>query len=104
MVKEKPQPGEAAEAEELAGVSPAGVMSLPDTKPKSNIYTLLLILAIIFIGIAIYLVGWELRNYYKATFGFLQPLEETTISSHTAPEPAPTALPPEPTPPSKPPE
>ena len=44
-------------------------------RPKSNIFTLLLFLCAIFMGISIYLVGWELRNFYQATFGFLSPIE-----------------------------
>lgn len=41
-------------------------------KPSSNVYTLLLLISVIFSIISIYLVGWELRNFYNATFGILQ--------------------------------
>jgi len=55
-------------------------------KPKNNIYTLLLIISILLTMVAIYLVGWELRNYYEATFGILSPKENQTATEHVSQE------------------
>jgi len=54
-------------------------------KPRNNIYTLLVLISIIFIIVAIYLVGWELRNYYGATFGILDPVQKGTPLKVTEP-------------------
>jgi nitrate reductase NapE component len=60
----------AAEAEEpqLPGL-PGGQSPLGPVKPHSNIYTFLLIIAVIFMVISIYLVGYELNKFYGVTFG-----------------------------------
>lgn len=44
---------------------------LGPVKPKSNIYTLLLIIATIFMIVSIYLVAYELNKFYGVTFGGL---------------------------------
>ncbi|MEW6027504.1 MAG: hypothetical protein AB1599_09450, partial [Planctomycetota bacterium] len=54
-------------------------------KPKSNIFTLLLILAFLCIGLAIYLLAHELNNYYGVTFGGI--LSEPNKTTETT-EPA----------------
>ncbi|MEK7449967.1 MAG: hypothetical protein AAB019_10870 [Planctomycetota bacterium] len=40
-------------------------------KPKSNIFTLLLIISLIFILVGIYLIGYELNIFYGVEFGGL---------------------------------
>jgi hypothetical protein len=44
---------------------------LGPVKPKSNIYTLLLIISTIFMVVSIYLVAYELNKFYGVTFGGL---------------------------------
>lgn len=62
-------------SEELAGGEESvSEVSLPPTplgppKPRSTIFTLLLIISFIFIGLAIYLVAHELNQFYEVTFG-----------------------------------
>lgn len=66
--------------------APAGAPMMPGraaapfgiAKPRSNIFTLLLILAFLCIVLAIYLLAHELNNYYGVTFGgILSPPNKT---------------------------
>ena len=63
-------------------------------KPSSNVYTLLLLISIIFSIVAIYLVGWELRNFYNATFGMFEP-NSNQKEAPLKPTPPPETVPPE---------
>lgn len=47
-------------------------------KPKSNIFTLILILSFMCMGLAIYLLAYELNNFYGVTFGgIMKPPDKT---------------------------
>ena len=66
--------GESAVAgtEAEAGVSEEmPEMETPVEKPKSNIFTLLLIISILLIGVGIYLIGYELNKFYDVEFAGL---------------------------------
>lgn len=67
--------------EEVAGEVPiAPKLSAPAAplKPKSNIFTLILILSFLCIILAIYLLAHELNNFYGVTFGgILSPPNKT---------------------------
>ena len=70
-VSEAPSRGRAA-----AGFGPA--------KPRSNVFTLILILAFLCIGLAIYLLGHELNSFYGVTFGgILKPPDKTAETTET---------------------
>jgi hypothetical protein len=76
--------------EEIPGAGPVipgtkAAASFGIVKPKSNIFTLLLILAFLCIGLAIYLLAHELNNYYGVTFGGI--LSEPNKTTETT-EPA----------------
>lgn len=76
MADEKqPVPEPASPAER----APAAAKPEAVAKPRSGIFTLLLIISFIFIVMAIYLVGWELRNFYGATFGVLSPIKANAV-------------------------
>ncbi|MBI5778938.1 MAG: hypothetical protein HZA49_05725 [Planctomycetes bacterium] len=62
----------------------AGPATFTITKPRSNIFTLLLILAFLCIGLAIYFLAHELNNYYGVTFGgILSPPNKTAGATGT---------------------
>lgn len=61
---EEPMAEEAPE-EEIGGTV------LVEEKPRSSIFTLLLLVSIIFALIGIYLVGYELNTFYGVEFGGL---------------------------------
>lgn len=68
--------------EEVPGGAPrmpgAAAASFGIIKPRSNIFTLLLILSFLCIVLAIYLLAHELNNYYGVTFGgILSPPNKT---------------------------
>lgn len=52
-----------------------------EPKPKSNIFSLLLIISGIFIVLAIYLVAHELNHYYDVTFGGIISVPEKNIET-----------------------
>ena len=83
-----------AESSVVSGQEEAmGGMPMPDgraaahfgpAKPRSNLFTLLLILSFLCIGLAIYLLGHELNNYYGVTFGgILSPPNKTAETTDT---------------------
>lgn len=76
---------QAAPVEESA-ISEASLPALPigPPKPRSNIFTLLLIISFVCLIVAIYLVGYELNRFYGVTFGgfFSAP---TTVSGTVTP-------------------
>lgn len=90
---EVPQEENVAEPTDTEAVVPEEEMPLPiepvTIKPRSNVYTLLLVISIVFIIVAIYLVGWELRNYYDATFGMLEPTQKKAPQKTESSEPTP---------------
>ena len=52
---------------------PSAAEHLPPSKPRSNVYTTMLILAFLFFGLAIYLAGDELHRFYHwKAFGLLE--------------------------------
>lgn len=54
------------------------------TKPRSNLFTLLLILSFLCIGLAIYLLAHELNNFYGVTFGgILSPPDKIAETTET---------------------
>ncbi|MBI4834687.1 MAG: hypothetical protein HY811_07725 [Planctomycetes bacterium] len=98
MAKPSDEP-EFVEGEGLEGEGEPEQQPLPQMeplllKPRNNIYTLLLLISILFILVSIYLVGWELRNFYDATFGILSPTQPVEMTSESS-EPKPTPETPE---------
>ena len=58
--------------------------SLGSAKPKSNIFSLILILSFLCMGLAIYLLAHELNNFYGVTFGgILSPPNKTAETTET---------------------
>lgn len=67
--------------EEIPGAAPTKMPGSPlkPVKPKSNVFTLILILAFLCIGVAIYLIVYELNNFYGVTFnGMMSPPQKTS--------------------------
>jgi hypothetical protein len=93
MAKPKKEP-ELIDSEEAEGIEepaeeeqPLPQMEPLLLKPRNNIYTLLLLISILFILVSIYLVGWELRNFYDADFGILSPTQPAEIRPTESGEP-----------------
>jgi hypothetical protein len=71
------EPAESADVTEEQAVPEEGTVSetslpgvpLAPPKPRSNIFTLLLIISFILIVLAIYLTAYELNKFYGVTFG-----------------------------------
>ena len=62
-----------APAEEDAGYVPSAAELGPPPKAKSNVYTVMLIVAFLMFGTTIYLVGAELKDFYGwKCFGMLK--------------------------------
>jgi hypothetical protein len=56
-------------------------VQLGTPKPKSNIFSLLLIISTIFVILAIYMVAHELNHYYGVTFGGIISAPDKTTES-----------------------
>ncbi|MFH0888271.1 MAG: hypothetical protein V1871_03585 [Planctomycetota bacterium] len=56
-------------------------VQIGEPKPKSNIFSLLLIISVIFIVLAIYMVAHELNHYYGVTFGGIISVPEKNIET-----------------------
>ena len=71
--------------EEIPGAAPMMPGSpVGPAKPKSNIFTLILILAFLCMGMAIYLLAHELNSFYGVTFGgILKPPNKTAETTET---------------------
>lgn len=70
--------------EEVMGEAPAPsgpAVPLGPVKPKSNIFTLILILSFLCMGLAIYLIAYELNNFYSVTFGGLMSPPNKTVET-----------------------
>jgi len=72
------------EAPDGAPMARGPAASYGPVKPKSNIFTLILILAFLCIGLAIYLLSYELNNFYGVTFGgIVSPPNKTAETAET---------------------
>lgn len=77
---------ESGDSKEVAAVMVGDVppsVVLPE-KTSSNIFTLLLIIALVFVLVSIYLVCYELNAFYNVTFGGI--LSESTPVETVIPE------------------
>lgn len=85
------------------GPSRRMVQVLEEEKPRSNIFSLLLIIALVFTITAIVLICVELNEFYDCTFGgIVSPPQGGEVASAAVDQPASPAAPAE-TPPSTPP-
>lgn len=66
-VSEEEQP--MSDSQEISESQALPQVQLGAPKPKSNIFSLLLIISVIFIILAVYMVAHELNHYYGVTFG-----------------------------------
>ena len=78
-VSEEEQP--ISESQAIAKSQALAQEQLGPLKPKSNIFSLLLIISIIFIVLAIYMVAHELNHYYGVTFGGIISVPEKNIET-----------------------
>jgi hypothetical protein len=67
----------------MGGAPPSGRSVTPSgpIKPKSNIFTLILILSFLCIVLAIYMIAHELNNFYGVTFGGMLSQPNKTVET-----------------------